>query len=67
MSEQGYPRDENGNMVIGSDNYTPFVGLWDYIPVSTANANLVLSKDQSQDVKKVYNYLKERNTDLICS
>ena len=54
LAEQGHPKDEQGNMVIGSENYTAFVGMQDSILVCTPDANLVLSKEQSQDVKKVY-------------
>jgi len=65
LSEQGHPTDEQGNMVIGSDNYTAFVGLHDSILVCTPDANLVLSKQQSQDVKKVYQSLENNNSVLI--
>ena len=65
LSEQGHPKDENGNMVIGSENYTAFVGLQDSILVCTPDANLVLSKEQSQDVKKIYNSLESNNSVLV--
>lgn len=65
LCEQGHPKDENGNMVIGSDNFTAFVGLQNSILVCTEDANLVLSKECSQDVKKVYNYLQASNSVLI--
>lgn len=55
---QGHPVDEKGNMVIGSDNYTAFVGLENTILVCTDDANLVLSKTSSQKVKSVYNSLE---------
>ena len=65
LSEQGHPKDQQGNMVIGSDNYTAFVGLQDSILVCTPDANLVLSKEQSQDVKKVYQNLEEAKSILV--
>ncbi len=65
LSAQGHPKDENGNMVIGSENYTAFVGLQDSILVCTADANLVLSKEQSQDVKKIYQNLESDNSILV--
>lgn len=65
LSAQGHPVDEMGNMVIGSDNYTAFVGMQNSILVCTPDANLVLSKEQSQDVKKVYTNLESSNPVLI--
>ena len=65
LSEQGHPKDEQGNMVIGSDKYTAFVGLQDSILVCTPDANLVLSKEQSQEVKKVYQNLEEAKSILV--
>jgi hypothetical protein len=40
----GHPVDENGNMVIGTDNYTAFIGMKDTIFVYTPTANLILKK-----------------------
>ncbi|APG60435.1 mannose-1-phosphate guanylyltransferase [Christiangramia salexigens] len=65
LKAQGHPVDENGNMVIGSENYTAFVGLQDSILVCTSDANLVLSREQSQDVKKVYSELESSNSILV--
>lgn len=65
LLEQGHPVDENRNMVIGSENYTAFVGLRDSILVCTPDANLVLSREQSQDVKKVYSALESNNSILV--
>ena len=61
----GHPVDENGNMVIGTSNYTAFVGLRNTIFVHTETANLILKKDKSQDVKSVYNKLEKMNSDLL--
>ncbi|NGY37416.1 NTP transferase domain-containing protein [Flavobacterium sp. XN-5] len=61
----GYPVDENGNMVIGTDNYTAFVGMKDTIFVCTDNANLILQKNNSQDVKNVYSSLESIKSDLL--
>jgi mannose-1-phosphate guanylyltransferase len=41
----GHPVDENGNMVIGTDNYTAFIGMKDTIFVYTPTANLILKKN----------------------
>jgi mannose-1-phosphate guanylyltransferase len=61
----GHPVDKNGNMVIGTSNYTAFVGLKNTIFVYTDTANLILHKDSSQDVKNVYNELERENPDLL--
>lgn len=61
----GYPVDENGNMVIGSEKYTAFVGLKDTIVVDTKDALLFVQKDKSQDVKKVYSTLEKHQSKLI--
>ncbi|MFV8346768.1 mannose-1-phosphate guanylyltransferase [Flavobacterium sp. ZB4P13] len=61
----GHPVDKNGNMVIGTNNYTAFVGLINTIFVYTDTANLILQKDNSQDVKNVYNELERENSDLL--
>ena len=61
----GHQVDENGNMVIGTTNYTAFIGVKDTIFVYTPTANLILKKEFSQDVKSVYNTLEKANSDLL--
>lgn len=61
----GHAIDNYGNMVIGTTNYTAFLGLENTIFVHTPTANLILHKDQSQDVKTLYNQLEELNSDLL--
>ncbi|MFC6098076.1 mannose-1-phosphate guanylyltransferase [Flavobacterium qiangtangense] len=61
----GHAVDNYGNMVIGTSNYTAFLGLENTIFVHTKNANLILHKDQSQDVKTLYNQLEELNSELL--
>lgn len=61
----GYAVDENGNMVIGSDKYTAFVGLKNTIVVDTPDALLFVQKEKSQEVKKVYNTLEKHQSKLI--
>jgi mannose-1-phosphate guanylyltransferase len=61
----GHPVDKNGNMVIGTTNYTAFIGMKDTIFVYTPTANLILKKEFSQDVKSVYNELERNNPDLL--
>ena len=61
----GHPVDENGNMVIGTTNYTAFLGMTDTIFVQTDTANLILKKECSQDVKNIYGALEKINSDLL--
>ncbi|WBL25990.1 mannose-1-phosphate guanylyltransferase [Zunongwangia sp. HGR-M22] len=63
--ESGYPVDEYGNMVIGCDKFTAFVGLKNCIFINTDDAILILSKKASQDVKGVYQQLVDKNSPLI--
>lgn len=65
LVSKGHPVDKNGNMVIGTNNYTAFVGLKNTIFVYTDTANLILQKDNSQDVKNVYNELERENSVLL--
>ena len=61
----GHPVDENGNMVIGTNNYTAFIGMKDTIFVYTDTANLILKKECSQDVKSVYSALERDQSELL--
>jgi len=65
LRSTGYMVDENGNMIIGSDIYTAFVGLKNTIVVYTDDALLFVQKEKSQDVKKVYNTLEKHQSKLI--
>ncbi len=61
----GHPVDKNGNMCIGTDVFTAFVGMRNTIFVCTPTANLILEKKDSQEVKNVYTHLEKINSDLI--
>ncbi|WP_313581538.1 sugar phosphate nucleotidyltransferase [Chishuiella sp.] len=61
----GYSKDENGNIVIGTDIFTGFVGLENTILVHTKDALLVVQKEKSQDVKKIYNVLDKMQSKLL--
>ncbi|MFV5688857.1 mannose-1-phosphate guanylyltransferase [Flavobacterium sp. ZT3R25] len=65
LVSKGHPVDINGNMVIGTSNYTAFVGLKNTIFVYTDTANLILQKDRSQDVKNIYSELERKHSDLL--
>jgi mannose-1-phosphate guanylyltransferase len=62
---QSHPVDANGNMVIGTDIFSTFIGMRNTIFVSTPDANLILQKEQSQDVKYIYNQLEKENSKLL--
>jgi mannose-1-phosphate guanylyltransferase len=61
----GHTVDEYGNMIIGTDKYTVFLGLRNTIFIRTDDANLILNKDNSQDVKKIYALLEQANSHLL--
>jgi mannose-1-phosphate guanylyltransferase len=62
---KGHRVDDSGNMVIGNDNYTAFLGLENTIFVYTPTANLILHKEHSQEVKNVYNHLEKNKPELL--
>lgn len=65
MISTGHEVDANGNMVIGSDIYTTFLGMKNTIFVHTADANLILQKENAQEVKKIYNALNKVGSRLL--
>ena len=62
---QGHPVDAQGNMVIGTDVFSTFIGMRNTIFVATPDANLILQKESSQDVKNIYSALEKQNSDLL--
>ncbi|WP_336686230.1 mannose-1-phosphate guanylyltransferase [Chryseobacterium bernardetii] len=54
LKKNGHPTDEHGNMVIGSNIHTEFLGIKKSILVVTEDAILVVKREKSQDVKKIY-------------
>ncbi len=62
---QGHPVDAQGNMVIGTSVFSTFIGMRNTIFVATPDANLILQKEQSQDVKYIYNQLEKENSKLL--
>jgi len=65
LKTTGHEVDENGNMVIGTNVYTSFLGLKNTIFVHTKDANLILQKEKAQDVKKIYGALDKVNSRLL--
>lgn len=65
LKEHGQPVDSYGNMHIGSTQYTAFAGLHNCILVQTDDANLVLAKESSQEVKNIYQELEITHPSLL--
>ena len=65
FKSKGHPVDENGNIVVGTNKHTVFVGLTNCMLVSTEDAVLVLDRNRAQDVKQVYEQLEKDNSALI--
>ncbi|MDC8098915.1 mannose-1-phosphate guanylyltransferase [Chryseobacterium rhizosphaerae] len=65
LKSKNHPIDKHGNMVIGTDIHTEFLGIKKSILVVTSDAILVLKKDKSQEVKKVYEKLDMLGLKLV--
>ncbi|WP_347052941.1 mannose-1-phosphate guanylyltransferase [Flavobacterium olei] len=65
LASRGHSVDNNGNMVIGCDKHTTFLGVKNTIFVYTETANLILQKESSQDVKDIYSELEKINSELL--
>lgn len=65
LISKNYPIDKNGNVVIGSDIHSEFLGLRKCILVVTEDAILVLKKEKAQDVKKIYENLQQKKSELV--
>lgn len=65
LVQTGHPVDTGGNIVIGTNTYTSFVGVENCLLVHTPDALLVLQKESSQDVKQVYQKLELIDSPLI--
>jgi len=65
LKANGKPTDKHGNMVIGTDIHTEFLGIKKSILIITSDAILVLKKDKSQRVKDVYEQLFVNKIELL--
>ena len=65
LVSKGYKVDAYGNMVIGTNTFTAFLGLKNTIFIATPTANLILQKEQSQQVKDIYSTLEKEGSDLL--
>ncbi len=62
---RGHPKDSNGNMVIGTNLHTEFLGIENSLLIQTSDAILVLQKDKAQDVKKIFERLENEKPELL--
>lgn len=53
------------NLTIGTTKHVEFLGLENLVYVETDDAVLIMPKDMSQDVKKIYERLEKENPDLL--
>lgn len=53
------------NCVVGSTKHVEFLGVNDLVLVETADAILILDKNSSQDVKKIYERLERERPELV--
>ena len=65
LIETGHPADLKGNISIGSSVHTAFVGLENCLLVHSPDAFLILQKENSQEVKQVYQDLELAGSDLV--
>jgi mannose-1-phosphate guanylyltransferase len=61
-SEEG---EKVKNLVLGSKKHVEFIGLENLILVETEDAILVMPRDKTQDVKKVYERLEKEKPELL--
>jgi mannose-1-phosphate guanylyltransferase len=62
---KGHTVDANGNIVIGTSRHTTFIGVKNCILIYTADALMVLQKENSQEVKQVYQQLEAIASPLL--
>lgn len=65
LVQKGHPIDTNRNIVIGTSLHTTFIGVKNCILIYTADALMVLQKENSQEVKEVYQQLESIASPLL--
>lgn len=65
FSTHGNQPDEHGNMYIGNGRFTEFLGVEDTLLIQTEDANLVLKKQDAQQVKNIYEKLEKEGSNYI--
>ncbi|MCE7071021.1 mannose-1-phosphate guanylyltransferase [Dyadobacter sp. CY327] len=58
-------RFKDNNCVVGSTKHVEFLGVTGIVLVETEDAILVLNKNNSQDVKKIYERLEKEEPNLV--
>lgn len=62
---KGHPIDANRNIAIGTSIHTTFIGVKNCILIYTDDALMVLQKENSQEVKQVYQQLESVDSPLL--
>ncbi len=65
LVQKGHSIDDNRNIVIGTSLHTTFIGVKNCILIYTADALMVLQKENSQEVKQVYQQLESIASPLL--
>lgn len=65
LVNKGHPIDANKNIAIGTSMHTTFIGVKNCILIYTADALMVLQKENSQEVKEVYQQLESIASPLL--
>jgi mannose-1-phosphate guanylyltransferase len=65
LVQKGHPIDANRNIAIGTSMHTTFIGVKNCILIYTADALMVLQKENSQEVKQVYQQLESIASPLL--
>ena len=65
LVQKGHPIDANRNIVIGTSMHTTFIGVKNCILIYTTDALMVLQKENSQEVKQVYQQLESIASPLL--
>lgn len=65
LVQKDHPIDANKNIVIGTSKHTTFIGVKSCILIYTADALMVLQKENSQEVKQVYQQLESISSPLL--
>lgn len=65
LDKQDESHKSSKNLALGTNKHVEFLGLENLIYIETDDAILIMPKDLSQDVKKVYERLEKENPKLL--
>lgn len=65
LDKQDVNHKTSKNLALGTTKHVEFLGLENLIYIETDDAILIMPKDHSQDVKKVYERLEKENPKLL--